>query len=206
MAMLLLIDTLVAVFFALGIVFFAKTLPWPWAVALAMPVMAAYLVYKKLGRVEASMNETIREYETFFSDRKKTIYAGWAGLTVIGGLIIFGLAGDVTLLPIDETNSTIKRVNTMAGELESIRKTMEKQDANEETRFRNSLELQRGISDRVASLDGKVEILRTMAADSGRQAESAEKSRQTLDKIEKILSDIKEILARVEEVKNESKK
>jgi hypothetical protein len=197
MGLLLLTDTFVAVFFALSIVFFAKTLPWPWVAALSIPVIAAYLVYKKLGRVEASMNESVREYEVFFSDRKKLIYATWLALIIIGAFLIFGLAEDVKLLPLDETSTAIRRVNVMAGELENVRKALDKWNATEEKQFSESLRIQREIADGVKPLAGEMgKLEQTVGNASEKGNADAKRAAESLERAEKILTDLKEILAR----------
>ncbi len=89
---------------------------------MSIPIIALFLVYRKLGRVESSMNERMREFEVFCIDHPGFVWGARLVLFAAGALLVITFARDVRLLPVEETKSAFKRIEGVGQGLDNVEK------------------------------------------------------------------------------------
>lgn len=131
MVILLLIDLFISAFFLLAIVFLATVLPWPWAVVTGAPLLAMFLVYLKLGRVESSMNENRREYEVFCRDNRAMVSGARVIVLAAGAFLIISFAGGIRMFP-EGSDAIFSQFSSMESEIRNLRKDLADKSAEKE--------------------------------------------------------------------------
>jgi hypothetical protein len=183
----ILLDSMVTVFFILGVLFFATTLPTEWAFAVSLPFIALFLVYLKLDGLDASMNEARREIEVLRMDHRFMVCGIYFVLIAIGGIAITTFAGDVRLLPVEETRGAIERLGDISKAVK----------ASSEGNDRNPREILKGLGTLVSKQEENTKTQKKIQNLIMSQKQDNEQITKTLQSMETLLKRQNSILEKI---------
>jgi hypothetical protein len=183
----ILLDIVITIFFVLGVVFFMISLPVEWALAASLPFIALFLVYLKLDRLDASMNEARREIEAFRMDHRFMVWGIFLVLLAIGGIVMVTLARDVRLLPVEETRGAIERL----GDISKAVKT------SSEGNDRNMREILKGVGTLVSKQEENIKIQNKIQNLFMSQKQDNKQIAKTLQSMETLLKQQNSILEKI---------